>query len=220
VDQLEERLGRKKHRIWNASGYRGTAVQRNSLIYLPTLNHACRTAVMVVPGIVCGMLVSLVLGNHKAAAQTTQTVTVSSNVPQVLSLSVDTNSVSIPFLTSDYNSVTGAATKTATAANTVSVVSNKSWTVSVKANTAAFSFTPSLGDADPSKPAGNLSYKLSSGGSYTVLTTSNAAVKTGSKGGSATSGNSFSVDYQLTSNLSQDPPGTYSLAVVYTLTAP
>jgi hypothetical protein len=164
--------------------------------------------------------VLVLLASHKAAAQTTQTVTVSSTVPQVLSLSVDTNTVSIPFLTSDYNVTTGAATKTSTLANTFSVVSNKSWTVSVKANTAAFSFTPSLGDADPSKPAGNLSYKVSTAGTYTALTTSNAAVKTGSKGGSSTSGNTFSVDYQLTSNLSQDPPGTYALAVVYTLTAP
>jgi hypothetical protein len=171
------------------------------------------------PIILCAV-VFLIAGVQQTVAQTTQTVTVSSSVPQVLSLSVDTNSVSIPFLTSDYNAATGAATKTSSAANTFSVVSNKSWTVSVKANTAAFSFTPSLGDADPSKPAGNLAYKLSTAGGYTALTTSNATVKTGSKGGSSTSGNSFSVDYQLTSNLSQDPPGTYSLAVVYTLTAP
>ena len=162
----------------------------------------------------------MIAGGYHAAGQTTQTVTVSSAVPQVLSLSVDTNTVSIPFLTSDYNSASGAATKTSASANTFSVVSNKSWTVSVKANTAAFSFTPSLGDADPSKPAGNLSYKLSTAGTYTTLTTTNASVKTGSKGGSSTSGNTFSVDYSLTSNLSQDPPGTYTLAVVYTLTAP
>src|SRR4051794_39582049 len=80
---------------------------------------------------------------YDAAAQTAQTVTVSSSVPQVLSLSVNTNSVSIPFVTGDYNTATGAATKTAAAANSFTVVSNKSWTVSAKANTAAFSFTPS-----------------------------------------------------------------------------
>ena len=45
-------------------------------------------------------------------------------------------------------------------------------------------------------------------------------MKTGNKGGTATSGNTFAMDYQLTSNLSQDPPGTYTLAIVYTLTAP
>ncbi len=45
-------------------------------------------------------------------------------------------------------------------------------------------------------------------------------MKSGNKGGTATTGNTFAMDYQLTSNLSQDPPGTYTLAVVYTLTAP
>ncbi len=154
------------------------------------------------------------------SAQTTQTVTVTSTVPQVLSLGIDTNSVSIPFLASDYNASTGAATKTVSGANTLSVTSNKNWTVSLKANTAAFAFVPSAGDTDPSKPAGNLSYKLSTGGTFTAITTSNVSVKTGNKGGTATSGNTFIMDYQLTSNLSQDPPGTYTLAIVYTLTAP
>ena len=155
-----------------------------------------------------------------AFAQTTQTVTINSTVPQVLALTIDTISVSIPFLTTDYNASTGAATKTVTSANTLSVSSNKSWTVSLKANTAAFSFAPSAGDPDPSKPAGSLSYKVSGGPSFITITTSNVAVKTGSKGGTATSGNTFAMDYQLTSNLNQDPPGTYTLAIVYTLTAP
>jgi hypothetical protein len=92
--------------------------------------------------------------------------------------------------------------------------------VSLKANTAAFSFVPSAGDPDPAKPASNFSYKVSTAGTYTAITTSNVAVKTGSKGGTSTSGNTFIMDYQLTSNLSQDPPGTYTLAIVYTLTAP
>ena len=152
--------------------------------------------------------------------QTTQTVTITSTVPQVLTLAIDTNAVSIPFLTSDYNASTGAATKTVSSANTLSVSSNKNWTVSLKANTAAFSFVPSAGDPDPSKPCGNLSYKVSGGPSFITITTTNASVKTGNKGGTATSGNTFAMDYQLTSNLSQDPPGTYTLAIVYTLTAP
>jgi hypothetical protein len=155
-----------------------------------------------------------------ALSQTTQTVTITSTVPQVLSLGIDTNAVSMNFLASDYNASTGAATKTLTSGNTLTVESNKSWTVSLKANTAAFSFVPSAGDPDPSKPCGNLFYKLSTAGTYAAITTTNATVKTGSKGGTATSGNTFIMDYQLTSNLSQDPPGTYTLAIIYTLTAP
>jgi hypothetical protein len=175
------------------------------------------------PRIKLGFVMLAIIGAAavpQAGAQTTQTVTITSVVPQVLSLAIDTNAVAMPFLTSDYNPSTGAATKTVTGANTLSVTSNKSWTVSLKANTAAFAFTPSAGDTDPSKPAGNLSYKLSSAGTFTTITTSNVAVKTGNKGGTATAGNSFPMDYQLTSNLSLDPPGTYTLAIVYTLTAP
>jgi hypothetical protein len=138
----------------------------------------------------------------------------------VLTLSIDTNSVSIPFASGDYNASTGVATKTVTNANTLSVASNKSWALSLRASTAAFSFTASAGDPDPSKAAGSLSYKLNTGGSYTAITTTNASLKTGSKGGTSASGNTFGVDYQLTSNLAQDPAGTYTLSVVYTLTAP
>ena len=153
-------------------------------------------------------------------AQTTQTVTITSLVPQVLSLGINTNAVAMSFLTTDYNTSTGAATKTVASANTLSVDSNKNWTVNAKANTAAFAFTPSAGDTDPSKPAGDFSYKLSTAGTYTPITTSNVVVKTGNKGGTSTAGNTFSMDYQLASNLNTDPPGTYTLAIVYTLTAP
>lgn len=155
-----------------------------------------------------------------ARGQTTQTVTVTATVPQVLSLGINTNAVAITFLSSDYSATTGAATKTVTTANTLSVTSNSSWTVSVKANTAAFSFTPSNGATDPLKPAGDFAYKLSTAPTFTPITIINVAVKSGLKGGSSTAGNTFSTDYQLNSNLNQDPPGTYTLGVVYTLTTP
>jgi hypothetical protein len=175
------------------------------------------------PRIKLGFVILVIIGvaaAPRAGAQTTQTVTITCVVPQLLALGIDTNAVTMSFLTSDYNASTGAATKTVTSANTLSVSSNKSWTVSLKANTAAFSFVPSAGDTDPGKPAGNFSYRVSGAGAYTAITTANVAVKTGNKGGTATAGNTFAMDYQLASNLSQDPPGTYTLAIVYTLTAP
>lgn len=156
----------------------------------------------------------------RAEAQTTQTVTITSVVPQVLALTINSNAVTMSFLTTDYNAATGAATKTVTSANTLSVSSNKTWTVSLKANTAVFAFAPALGDPDPGKPAGDFSYKLSTSGTYTVITTTNAVVKNGNAGGTSTAGNTFVMDYRLNSNLNTDPPGTYTLAIVYTLTAP
>ena len=76
----------------------------------------------------------------------------------------------------------------------------------MKANTAASSFVPSAGDTDPLNSAGNLSYKLSTAGSYTAITTANISLETNNKGGAATAGYAFSMDCQLTSNLAQDPP--------------
>jgi hypothetical protein len=168
-----------------------------------------------------GFFALLVTGMlSQVQAQTTQTVTITSVVPQVLALGINTNAVTMSFLTTDYNIATGAATKTASAANTLSVDSNKSWSVNVKANTAAFAFVASAGDPDPSKPCGDFSYKLSTAGSYTPITTSNVLAKNGNKGGTSTAGNTFNMDYSLNSNLNTDPPGTYTLAIVYTLTAP
>src|ERR1044072_1778510 len=172
-----------------------------SIVRWPALAALAALAVLFVPNV---------------NSQTTQTVTVTSTVPAVLSLGIDTNAVSIPFRAGDYSPSTVIATKVVAGANTLAVTSNKSWTVSLKANTAAFSFVPSAGDPDPAKPAGNFSYKVSTAGTYTAITASNVAVKTGSKGGTSTSGNTFVMDYQLTSNLAQDPPGTYTLAIVYT----
>ncbi len=175
------------------------------------------------PRIKLGFVILVIIGVAavpRAGAQTTQTVTITSVVPQVLALGINANAVTMSFLTTDYNIATGAATKTVTSANTLSVNSNKSWSVNVKANTAAFAFVASAGDPDPSKPCGDFSYKLSTAGIYTPITTSNVLAKNGNKGGTSTAGNTFIMDYSLNSNLNTDPPGTYTLAIVYTLTAP
>src|SRR5262245_13923309 len=65
------------------------------------------------PRAVIRFLVLLIAGTFpQLHAQTTQTVTITSVVPQVLSLAINTNAVTMSFLTTDYNTSTGAATKT------------------------------------------------------------------------------------------------------------
>src|SRR5689334_17625049 len=74
-----------------------------------------------------------------------------------LQLTTNTNSVSIPFLTTDYNSSTGAAQKVLTSGNTLTILSTSgTWTLTVRALAATFTFVPSSGDSNPSKPAGDL----------------------------------------------------------------
>jgi hypothetical protein len=77
-----------------------------------------------------------------------------------LTLTTSTNSVSIPFATTDYNASTGVAQVTRTSAQTLTIISDKkTWTLSVRAMTSTFSFTPSLGDPNPNKPAADLAVR-------------------------------------------------------------
>jgi hypothetical protein len=141
------------------------------------------------------------------------------SIKALLTLNIDIPSVSIPFSFTDYNPTTGAAQRVLTSAQTLTIKSNSStWTLAVRALTPTFSFVPSLGDPNPSKPAGNLSVRTpATSSTWLPLTTSNQILTTGPKAGPD---QIRTLDYQLNSNLSTDPPGTYTLSVVYTLTSP
>jgi hypothetical protein len=134
------------------------------------------------------------------------------------SITASSTSVSIPFAASDYDSATGAAQITKTSAHTLSVSAkgNVSWTVQVRAQTSSFSFTASSGDSNPSKPAGDLAVRApNSSLTWIPLTTSNQVLWKGSGNSGARA-----VDYRLNSNLNTDPPGTYTISVIYTVTSP
>jgi hypothetical protein len=133
-----------------------------------------------------------------------------------VSLSTTSNAVSIPFATTDYNSSTGAAQVIKTSAHSVTVTATGgAWRAFVKTATATFSFVPSSGDPNPNKPAGDLAIRVPAlGATWFVLSTTNQLVAnlTGTVTGT--------VDYRLDSNLATNPPGTYSIAVIYTVTQP
>jgi hypothetical protein len=136
-----------------------------------------------------------------------------------LSLTTSSNSVSMPFAATDYNSATGAAQSIKTAAHTLTVLSTSStFTLSMRAQTATFTFTPSSGDANPNKPAGDLAVRAPLASlTWIPLSTTSQVLGTGPKSNSSQSG---ALDYRLNSNLATNPPGTYSLSVIYTLTSP
>jgi hypothetical protein len=84
--------------------------------------------------------------------------------------------------------------------------------------TSTFSFTPSLGDPNPNKPAADLAVRNpATSSTFIPLTTSDQVLSTGPKSESAQAEN---LDYRLDSNLSTNPPGTYTISVIYTLTNP
>jgi hypothetical protein len=134
----------------------------------------------------------------------------------LIRLDTDTNSVSLPLLITDYNFATGTATKTSIGAQTLTVRSTKqNWTLSVRTLSSTFSFAPSLGDANPNKPASDLAIRAPTETNVFVpLTTSNQVIGDGPK---AKQNVDVPLDYRLQSNLAADPPGTYSISVVYTV---
>jgi len=136
-----------------------------------------------------------------------------------LILTTSTNSVSIPFATTDYNASTGVAQVMRTSAQTLTIISDKkTWTLAVRAMTSTFSFTPSLGDPNPNKPAADLAVRdPASSSTFVALTTSDQVIATGPKSASAQTVN---LDYRLNSSLSTNPPGTYNISIIYTLTNP
>lgn len=141
------------------------------------------------------------------------------NLFAALILTTSTNAISIPFATTDYNSSTGAAQLIRASAQTLTILSDKNtWTLSVRAQTSAFSFIPSFGDPNPNKPASQLAVRApATSGNWLALTTTNQVLSTGPK---SSSNQTRSLDYRLDSNLSTDPPGTYTISVIYTLTNP
>ena len=141
------------------------------------------------------------------------------NLSATLTLTTSTSSISIPFLTTDYNASTGAAQVIRTSAQTLTIKSTTgTWTLSVRALASTFSFAPSLGDLNPNKPAADLSVRApATSSTWLVLTTTNQVLSTGPK---SASDQTRALDYRLNSNLSTDPPGTYTISVIYTLTSP
>ena len=154
-----------------------------------------------------------------AHAANPENVTVNANVPTIANLAVNTNTVTMTFVSGDFNMNTGEALKTVSGGSNFQIATNRNWTLSVKSGAANFTFTPTFGGDTATKPAADLGFKLSTDGAYQSVTTSDQTVSTGSRGGYGVSGNSPSVDYSLWSYLDQDAPGSYSLTLVYTLTS-
>lgn len=136
-----------------------------------------------------------------------------------LTLTTNTNTVSFAFATTDFDAATGAAQSIRNAAQTLTILSNTStFTLTVRATTSTFAFTPSGTDPNPNKSVANLAVRAPTYSS-TWLALSTTAV-TLIKGPKRSTNQVFSLDYRLDANLDSDPPGTYTVSLVYTLTSP
>lgn len=142
------------------------------------------------------------------------------NIFAAFTITTSSNAVSMPFLTTDYNTTTGAAQIVSSTAHTLRIIADKaSFTVSVRTGASTFSFTPSSGDANPGKPASDLAVRAPAfSTSWIPLSSSAQALMTG--GFTSKNPPPTAIDYRLDSNLATDPPGSYSISVIYTMTSP
>lgn len=99
------------------------------------------------------------------------------------------------------------------------IKANRSWTLKIKSQNAA-NWTYVGSDAGV-KPIGDLSWSTTSGGTYAAITNSDATFASGASASNGTAAQAFfktswANDFTSASNA----PGTYSLPIVFTLTAP
>jgi hypothetical protein len=93
---------------------------------------------------------------------------------------------------------------------TYQVQANRNYKVQISANAASFT-------GPYAKPAGDLAWSTSAGGTFTGLTTTPADVSTGTP---TVLSAAVGIFYKTTYNFAADIPGSYSLDVVFTLVAP
>jgi hypothetical protein len=127
-----------------------------------------------------------------------------------LTLSATSTNLGTP-VESDYTAGFRAAT-----GPSVTVKANRSYHVAIKANTATFGYTPVGGLSNPNKPAGDLQWGLTAAGTFTALATSDITAINGT----ATAGSVQSMFYRTSLAYATDKPGTYTLTVLFTLSAP
>jgi hypothetical protein len=122
-------------------------------------------------------------------------------------------------LTSPTADQVDAGTTLYDAGPTFTVKANRSWTLKIK-TTASPNWTYVGSDAGV-KPISDLTWSNALAGTYAAITTSDATVTSGA---GATNGGAASVHFKtLWSNdftSASNAPGTYSLPIVFTLTAP
>lgn len=94
------------------------------------------------------------------------------------------------------------------------VKANRGWTLKVSANAATWT---AAGGARAGKPAADLLWATTVGGTYSGLTTSPATFNSAATGNA---GLAQPVFYRTLWSYANDTPGDYSLVVVYTLSAP
>ncbi|MFL5486113.1 MAG: hypothetical protein ACJ77T_10930 [Gemmatimonadaceae bacterium] len=102
---------------------------------------------------------------------------------------------------------------------TFTIKANRSWTLKIKSQNAA-SWTY-VGSNSGVKPISDLSWSTTAGGTYTAISGTDATFASGATASNGTAAQAFFRTSWLSDFTSaSNAPGTYSLPIVFTLTAP
>jgi hypothetical protein len=149
-----------------------------------------------------------------AQTSVSQGSTATFTVPTLIRLTVDTATINFGSLTMDDYDL---GYKELTSGQIVTVWSNRSWTLTVAANSATW-------DGPWAKPASDLQLRVANvskpvsyyASAYFGLSTTAANVAEGVPGGNI----AFTMDFKVLVSWDNDVAGNYSLGFTYTLTAP
>jgi hypothetical protein len=172
-----------------------------------------------IAAVLLGILV--VAGNADAqcsgnagTCNTTNTATLTIGALVKLGMSANTTSLTSP--TADQVDV-GATV--ADAGPTFTVKANRSWTLNIKSGNAAnWTYVGSFGGV---KAIGDLTWANAVAGTYAAITASDAVFTSGASSSNGTAAAAFfKTNYPAGFTNAANAPGTYSLPIIFTLTAP
>ncbi len=140
----------------------------------------------------------------------TATAAINVTIQQATRVTLASSTVTIPQPTdASYNAGFGAPGSV-----TFEVRSNAAWRVSISSSSTTWSFSPPSARTD--KPRTDLQWATAPGGPYTDLSAAITSIATGT----ATNSSVQTLYLRSKYNWTLDRPGTYSIAVQVTLTAP
>ena len=107
----------------------------------------------------------------------------------------------------------------ADAGPTFSVKANRSWTMNIRSgNAASWTYVGSFAGV---KPIGDLMWANAVAGTYAAITASDAVFTSGASSSNGTAAAAFfKTNYPAGFTNAANAPGTYSLPIIFTLTAP
>ena len=149
-----------------------------------------------------------------AKAQTTDGGTIAVDIGELLYVNIVTgdNQTVSPTLTDFDNAYVDATT-----ALSIESGANAPYDLFIRGDAGTWTFDPNgSGNSDPSKPVGDLGFKLASAGSYTSMTTSNQTVDNFANPGTNTS----SVDLRVALDYGDDVEGIYTMNYTVEVIAP